>query len=168
METYKCIKCLEFKNRTFKYKDSHHIKHYLDENDKIISGNVCHKCNLKRQSNIRKYSENRYSKKYEKTINGFLMRTYRNMLSRVSGIQYKKSHLYLGKSILSKNDFYLWSKNSNEFRELFLNWKNENYNRKITPSIDRIDSSKGYSLDNIRWLTHSENSRLGSLKNKNY
>jgi hypothetical protein len=34
-------------------------------------------------------------KKYEKTPKGYLMRTYRNMKSRVLGIQHKKAHIYI-------------------------------------------------------------------------
>jgi len=28
----------------------------------------------------------------------------------------------------------------------------------IRPSIDRIDSTRGYLINNIQWMTHSENS----------
>lgn len=119
-----------------------------------------------RQKKYRLLNNNSYTKKYEKTKKGFLVRTYRNMKSRVSGIQYLKSHLYEGKCLLDKNSFYEWSLNNNDFNILFDNWQNYNYNRKMSPSIDRIDSSLGYSLENMRWITHSENSRNGALNRK--
>jgi hypothetical protein len=50
---------------------------------------------------------------------------------------------------------------------MFEIYKSSEFNRKLAPTVDRIDSSKGYSLDNMRWLTHSENSRLGSISGKN-
>jgi hypothetical protein len=103
-------------------------------------------------------------KKYEKTKDGFLMRAYRNMKSRVSGIQKLKSHLYLGKELLPKEEFYKFSLDSKDFHNLFEVWEKSNYDRKLTPSIDRINSDLGYLLVNIRWITHSENSRLGSIK----
>ena len=59
-------------------------------------------------------------KKYEKTPNGFLMRMYRNMKSRISGIQHKKAHLYAGKELMTKEQFYSIVKSSNEFDILFL------------------------------------------------
>lgn len=105
---------------------------------------------------------NATTKKYERTKGGKLMRCYRNMMSRVTGIQYKKEHLYLGKEILSREDFYEFSKNDKSFNELFDAWVASDYDRKLTPSVDRIDSNKGYVLGNIQWITHSENSRKGA------
>ena len=117
----------------------------------------------KYQRDRRKRTGNSDTKKYEKTKKGFLMRCYRNMKSRVTGIQYLKSHLYKGKYLLDKNVFYKWSLENIDFHSLFDVWELSDYDRKITPSIDRIDVSLGYELNNIRWITHSENSRLGSL-----
>jgi len=101
--------------------------------------------------------------KYEKSVNGFLVRLYRNMKSRVTGVQKLKFHLYRGKCLLPKDEFYAWANSSPEFKMLFENWKLNNYDRKLTPSVDRIDSSDGYCLSNMAWVTHSENSRRGSL-----
>ena len=112
----------------------------------------------------RKKIKNIDSKKYEKTENGFLMRAYRNMKSRVSGIQKLKAHLYSGKSILEKELFYKWSKTNKTFIKLFKDWQSKNYDRKLTPSVNRINSEKGYDLDNMEWITHSENSRLVKRK----
>lgn len=100
---------------------------------------------------------------YEKTKKGFLVRCYRNMLSRTNGVQKKKYHLYKGLSLLDKDHFYTWSLLNQDFHTLFTNWERNNYDRKLTPSIDRIDSKKGYEFGNIRWITFSENSLLGTL-----
>lgn len=110
-----------------------------------------------------------YYPKYEKTISGLLMRKYRNMLSRVKGIQKLKAHLYHDKEILQKKDFYDWANKSERFHTLYNIWKQSGYDRKLSPSVDRVDSSKGYTIDNMRWITHSENSKLGAIsghKNK--
>jgi len=103
------------------------------------------------------------TKRYEKTINGFLMRLYRNMKSRISGVQKGKYHLYEGKELLSKDEFYEWAKSNDTFLMLFDEYKKSEYDRKLVPSVDRIDSSKGYEISNIEFVTHSENSRRGSL-----
>lgn len=106
---------------------------------------------------------NRCSKKYEKTKTGFLMRLYRNMLSRVSGVQKQKFHLYEGLEILQKEDFKEWANASEEFHALFDNWKEADYPRKLAPSVNRIDSSMGYAPPNMEWVTMSENSRRGAV-----
>jgi hypothetical protein len=118
------------------------------------------------QREHRKQNGNVYTHRYEKTIPGFLMRSYRNMQSRVSGVQKKKAHLYKGLSLLDRQDFYDLSKNDWHFFELWLDWIKSDYDRKLTPSVNRIDSSRGYEPDNIEWLTHSENSRLGAMSGR--
>ncbi len=95
------------------------------------------------------------------------MRLYRNMLSRVTGVQRAKYHLYAGCSLLPKEEFYLWANTSDVFHELFKIWEDSGYDRKLTPSVDRVNSFYGYAIDNMEWVTHSENSRRGSL-NKHY
>lgn len=100
-------------------------------------------------------------KKYEKTKKGKLVRTYRNMYSRVKGILKPKAHLYADLPILDKEVFYGWALNDEAYNTLHDEWVASDYCRKLSPSIDRIDTEKGYVMGNIRWLTHSENSSLG-------
>jgi len=121
----------------------------------------------KNQRERRQRNGNAYTRKYEKTKSGFLVRLYRNMLSRVTGIQRAKYHLYAGCSLLPKDEFYSWAKSSEDFLRLFREWEWSGYDRKLTPSVDRIDSTYGYQLDNMEWVTHSENSRRGTM-NRHY
>ena len=111
----------------------------------------------------RRANGNAYTKKYEKTKPGFLMRAYRNMLSRVKGIQVKKAHLYSGLEILEKAQFYDWAMRSKEFHKLWDEWEESGHDRKLCPSVDRKDSSLGYCLSNMEWVTHSVNSSRGAL-----
>jgi hypothetical protein len=115
-----------------------------------------------RQRAYRKANGNAYTKKYEKTPSGFLMRVYRNMKSRITGVQKHKSHLYLGKELLSKEEFYEWAASSPMFLVLYQQYVNSGFDRKQAPTVDRKDSSKGYSLDNMEWVTHSVNSSRGA------
>lgn len=115
-----------------------------------------------KQRIYREKTGNSVTKKYEKTPNGFLMRMYRNMKSRVNGIQIQKYHLYKGKELLEKEDFYNWAKLNETFWKLYEDYKNSGFDRKLAPSVDRIDSSKGYIIDNMEFVTHSENSRRGA------
>lgn len=121
---------------------------------------------LEYQREYRKRVNNKVTKKYERTINGFLVRKYRNMKSRVTGIQKVKYHLYKDKDLLPKEDFYSWAKLDKSFNNLFKEWEKSNYQMKLCPSIDRINPSQGYILNNMQWVTHSENSRR-TTKNKN-
>lgn len=50
------------------------------------------------------------------------------------------------------------------FISLYRIWQDSGFKRGLTPSIDRIDSSRGYTLDNIQWLTLSNNCRKGTKK----
>lgn len=118
---------------------------------------------LKRQRERRKANGNLATHKYEKTKRGFLMRLYRNMESRVSGVQKQKYHLYSNKSILNRELFYEWAESNKTFHDLFRSWEESGYQRKLTPSVDRIDSSLGYFVENMEFVTHSENSRRGSV-----
>ncbi len=102
-------------------------------------------------------------RKYEKTKKGFLMRLYRNMKSRTLGIQKQKAHLYKGLELLSKEKFYLWAESNEEFHRLFRIWKDFNFHRLLTPTVDRKDAQLGYKISNMRWITHSENSSLGAF-----
>ena len=125
--------------------------------------NQCRLCLNEIQRIKRKENGNELTHKYEKTINGFLMREYRNMKSRVTGVQKQKIHLYLGKELLPKEMFYQWALASPEFHSLYNEWLMLNCERVLCPTVDRIDSSKGYVLSNMEWVTHSVNSHRGSV-----
>jgi len=118
---------------------------------------------LEWQRKHRKANANVETLRYEKTPKGFLMRKYRNMQSRVKGIQKSKYHLYKNLSILSRDDFYRWANRSMIFWKLFYEWKKKDYDRRLCPSVDRIDSKKGYEIENMEWVTHSENSSRGAI-----
>ncbi len=92
------------------------------------------------------------------------MRLYRNMQSRVTGVQQIKHHLYKDKTLLSKQSFYEWSLGNPVFHSLFDEWEKSTYLRRLTPSVDRVDPTKGYDIENMRWVTFSENSRLGGKR----
>ena len=129
---------------------------------------MTHEEKLAYQREYRKKTHNAWTKKYEKTVNGFLVRKYRNMLSRVRGIQKNKAHLYKDLSILDKQTFYKWSKQNKSFWELYGEWVKSSYSRKLCPTVNRINSQRGYKLDNMEWITHSENSRLGAISRRRY
>ena len=121
-----------------------------------------------RQRLSRQNNGNAHTLKYERTKSGKLMRNYRNMLSRITGVQKLKAHLYEGKAILPKSEFYQWAIASPMFHKLFADWERSGYQQKLAPSVDRIFSSMGYTLENMEWVTHSENSRRGATSKQRF
>jgi hypothetical protein len=102
-----------------------------------------------------------YSRSYHRTHRGYLVRAYRNMINRTTGLT--KPHLYKGLSLLPKEEFYRWSLANKHFLHLFRVWTKYNYDRRLSPSVNRIDSRKGYDLSNIEWISQSANSALGAM-----
>lgn len=124
---------------------------------------ACRQCHRnEQQREQRRKNGNHFTKRYEKTPNGFLMRSYRNMQSRVTGVQKKKAHLYQGLPILPRAEFYAWARDSAEFWRLYRRWVMSEYDRKLTPTVNRIDPRRGYEEDNMEWVTHSVNSAMAS------
>jgi hypothetical protein len=107
---------------------------------------------------------NLWTRRYEKTKKGFLVRMYRNMTSRVKGVQKDYIHIYQGLDILPKEQFYEFALNNSEFHRLFKEWEDALYERRLCPSIDRIDTKFGYTLGNIQFLTMSENASKTSRR----
>lgn len=56
----------------------------------------------------------------------------------------------------SKKELKEWLYNNN-FKKLFDNWVNSSYEKRVKPSVDRIDDFKSYSLDNIQLGTWQDN-----------
>lgn len=81
------------------------------------------------------------------------------MINRVTGVLKNKAHLYEGLPICGKEDFYNWSlSGDNNYLTLLEEYKMSGYLLNLAPSIDRIDSSKGYVFGNMRWVTFESNS----------
>jgi len=123
---------------------------------------VCKVCTYAGQKARSKSGGAISQKKYRKTPRGYIMQTYRNMLSRVRG--WIKPHLYSGLDIVPREEFYAWAlADGSEFFPMLEAYIASGLDMRLAPSIDRRDTSLGYTLDNIRWLTHSENSSLGGM-----
>jgi hypothetical protein len=117
-----------------------------------------------RRRDYLKKTGNASAKKYEKTFKGFLVRLYRNMKSRITGVQKKNIKSYLGKELLDKHVFYEWALSNDDYKRLYDDYVNSNYDRKKAPSVDRIDTRYGYSIDNIQFITMSQNSGKDGAK----
>lgn len=115
--------------------------------------NKCKECckAYARARDTREYDKQRYRKP-----DRYLKHKYCQIKTRCDG----KGHgSYLGREYLSKDEWTEWCKKTQKtFMSLWYNWVESGYKRKLAPSVDRIDNSKGYTPDNMQWITQSQNS----------
>lgn len=138
------------------------ISYRLEGNGKNFQDIPCRLC---WQKNRRQRNCNFDTHQYERdTKKGFLVRTYRNMKSRVEGIQTNKLHLYYGLPLLDKKTFYEWSLKDKSFNDLYDVWQTSGKIQALVPSIDRINQQDGYVVGNIQWITLSENSSKATIQ----
>lgn len=64
---------------------------------------------------------------------------------------------YNNLKLCNKQDFINKFIKDKNFNELHSKWIDLNCEYKFTPSIDRINKKSGYTLDNLQFITHSEN-----------
>lgn len=99
---------------------------------------------------------------FHRSFHGKISNTYAGMCRRVRG-KGKSPHLYAGLALPPRDEFVAWSLESRTYKQLYDAWVAADYDFKLSPSIDRKDSSEGYVFPNIRWVTHSQNSRDGAI-----
>lgn len=68
------------------------------------------------------------------------------------------------KVLMTRYEFNEFIEKSN-FKELYYQWVNSGFVRKLTPSIDRLDNKGNYDLGNIQIITTSENSKKAAKYN---
>lgn len=105
------------------------------------------------------------------TITSFLNKMYRDMKARVTGtkkgaVADRTQHIYVGKSILPKDVFIQWAKNHPDFLSLYKRYFMNDFERRLAPSVNRMNSKKGYTLDNMEWMTSGQNSGLAGTVTK--
>jgi hypothetical protein len=97
-----------------------------------------------------KLCDNERNRLYRRTLSGHLHKIYNNQ---------KRSSIQRGHSqpTYTFDELKEWFISQPNWEDLWLKWENSNYTTQLAPSIDRLDESKGYSLDNIRLVTWYEN-----------
>lgn len=99
-----------------------------------------------------------HSRNYYKTLPGVVTRIYNNEL------QASKQRKHLAPSY-NKQELSDWLYKQ-DLSSLFNTWVKSNYDKNLSPSVDRINSTKGYSFDNIRLVTWQENNDVAYEERK--
>jgi hypothetical protein len=85
---------------------------------------------------------------------------YAHMLARQRGVASHQSNGARGKPICTPEEFMAWCMefdNLQAFLTLYFEWAMNDFVRWYSPSIDRINPAKGYTLDNLQWLSFADN-----------
>ena len=95
-------------------------------------------------------SSQTFSRRTEKEY--FLKSAWQNARTRI-----RIYEAYKGIGLMELYDFIEFGMNSAAFHNLWDNWVDSGWDRKFTPSPDRIHADGDYSVENIQWVTNSEN-----------
>ena len=136
-----------------------------------VASGFCYNCHNKKRRSLKEYTVRENKRQVELQSNRnktcplfFLERTWQNIRKRCTSESGARSHIYYGLKYIPKDEFLLWATAELEFANLFSQWKLRGNTRKYCPSVDRIDSTKGYVKGNMRWLTVSDNAKARHKK----
>ena len=125
-----------------KKKRREYNQNYYSENKEVILG----------QTNF--YKKSLFEKR-KISLYHWAMTAYRNMEDRVSGRVRSGAK---GKLICGRKDFYKLVMTNWQLKEVYTKWRNSGYDRQLSPSVDRINSNAGYTINNIQFLSSYDNS----------
>lgn len=129
---YNCSKCGNNKS------PEDFTKYYRERAERGVKS-LCNKCDQARKKN------------WARTPAGRSRRLYKRMF-------YNSAHRGHRLPAFSYKTFFKWVL-KNGLKELMKQWKDNNYDKEYTPSIDRIYNNKGYILDNMQLCTWGFNNR---------
>ena len=89
---------------------------------------------------------------YNRSLNGKARGLYNSAVKRC-----RTANSYINREVgFSIEWFCEWIMTTN-YSKLHKAWTDSGYNRKLSPSLDRVDNDRGYDIDNIQIITFSEN-----------
>lgn len=154
-----CKSCGEEKGKTEFYPHPtarDRLQHICKECSKAVSAK--HRLENKEYHQQYQFNINRHN------IQHIYRSRYDKMCRRVTGY-YRKNHSSLGKELLTLEEFYAWcAETEKEFLEIYNTWKEAEFDRELSPTIDRIDNDLGYVPSNMQWLTLRDNRKKGRKK----
>jgi hypothetical protein len=106
-----------------------------------------------------------WARAYRRTLKGFLETKYTAMQKRIQGKDKNCLRTVQGLPIVSRELFYDWAAQQTQLYSMFWSYECSGWDFKLCPTIDRINPRRGYELDNMRFVTQSENAK-GSTWNR--
>lgn len=105
-------------------------------------------------------------RQYRRTLRGFLDQKYTVMSKRVRGKIANRGTTCVGLPIVSRKEFIDWAYQQAYLIPMFEKYKQSGWKRNLCPTIDRIDNSKGYLIDNMQFLTMIDNLKKDSWRKR--
>lgn len=151
-----CNKCGFIKSLNRFYKNS-------DQKDGYR--NACKSCDNIYHKNLYHSQKDYYRKQSKKKLHrekteliAFIRRMYNYMQIRVRGYGSNAHYgYYTGKPICSRKAFIHFALKDWDLKYMFCEWIKQKHNRKYVPTVDRLDNAKGYLIDNLQFLSFSDN-----------
>jgi hypothetical protein len=114
-------------------------------------------------------------KNWKLTKAAYLNKLYRYMKDRVTypykslNINGKRTLNYYGLPLCSREEFLRFAMKSRRFDRIFKGYKSvKGRSRGYAPSVDRINNKQGYQLNNIQFLTLSDNVSKSNQQRRNW
>jgi hypothetical protein len=156
MGVKKCSKCQTKKSLSDFHKASNHKDGYRND-CKSCALKYHRKHYLKNIQRMHDYSKTRQFS-YKIFFIFFIRRMFSYMQSRVRGFGNKAHYgYYINLPICDRKIFYKFAFRNWQLKYLYHNWILSGYKKQLLPTPDRIFREKGYTLDNIQFLTFSDN-----------
>lgn len=152
-----CRACQNAKNRLW-YEENKEVR-----NEKIKKYRIENVVKVK-EYEIGYRSRNRNilkdkKQEYHRSLWGYSIYLYGAIRSRlVSATTYKNRAVHF-----TKIDFLKWLEES-DYVEHYCNWAYWGFPQVLSPTVDRVDNDRGYSLDNIQILPQFANARKGQFE----
>ncbi|MGM0437501.1 MAG: hypothetical protein ACQEQD_04450 [Bacillota bacterium] len=146
--------------------DKRHINEYLHGDKKLKE--ICCELNINYNTFYKKLKEKGYktrSKYYSNINTGIkeldkkLKGKYKNIVNRCRGNKGHKQKYYDGLNYLRVDEFVKFcNENKEKLNMLWEDYIENDKDRRLAVSIDRIDATKGYAFSNIQFVCYGYNS----------
>lgn len=143
-----CFKCNQRKELndfyTHKQMSDGHLNKCKECTKKDVSDRL-----IKEKEKIREYDLKRYRTNHER----LKKHKYLGIKTRCEGRHRNRKYIVQGMPYLSWEEYEeWWSENESVYLKCHEAWEKSGYKNRLAPSIDRINSKKGYVPENMQWL----------------